>query len=248
MEKISYLKRNNKIPLLLLPGTLCNEKLWEHQIAYLADIASITVGDLTQNNTIEGMASSVLKKAPERFALAGLSLGGMVAIEMMRQAPERVTQLALLDTNPRPPAKAQMEAWHQFIQMSKEGNFISITKDYLMPGLIRPAHQGTPLTQTVIDMAEEVGPAAMERQMTALMHRPDAFEVLPMIGCPVSVMVGEEDSVCPVEMSNEIVREIPNSHLTVIKDAGHLSSLDNPLEVSRKLKEWLQQNFRKGSI
>lgn len=242
MKQKDYLKRNNKIPLLLLPGTLCNEKLWEHQLAYLKDIASITVGDLTQNNTIEGMASSVLDKAPENFALAGLSLGGMVAIEIMRQAPERVTQLALLDTNPRPPTDAQIETWHKFIRISKEGNFTSITRDYLMPGLIRPANQNTSLVQKIIDMAEEVGADAMERQMTALMYRPDALEVLSTISCPVSVMVGEEDSVCPVEMSNEIVREIPNSNLTVIKDAGHLSSLDNPLEVSRKLRDWLQQN------
>lgn len=240
MKQEAYFKQNKKNPLLLLPGTLCNEKLWEHQISYLTDIASVTVGDLTQNNTIEGMASSVLEKAPERFALAGLSLGGMVAIEIMRQASERVTHLALLDTNPRPPTDAQIEAWHKFIQMSKEGNFISITRDFLMPGLIRPANQETSLTQTVIDMAEEVGADAMERQMTALMCRPDAFEVLPAIQCPVSVMVGEEDSVCPVEMSEEINREIPNSKLIVIEDAGHLSSLDNPLEVSYKLREWLQ--------
>ncbi|WP_017798089.1 alpha/beta fold hydrolase [Oceanobacillus kimchii] len=247
MEKASYLKQNNKIPLLLLPGTLCNEKLWEHQIAYLADIAAIQVGDLTQDNTIEDMALSVLDKAPETFALAGLSLGGIVAIEIMRQAPERVTQLALLDTNPRSPTCAQIEAWNKFIQMSKEGKFTSITKDYLMPGLIRQSSQNSSLSQTIIDMAEEVGPEAMERQMTALMHRPDAFKILPSIKCPVSVMVGLEDSVCPVEMSNELVREIPNSQLTIVKDAGHLSSLDNPMEVSRKLKEWLQQNSLKGA-
>lgn len=239
MKQENELDRNKKIPLLLLPGTLCNEKLWEHQIAYLEDIASITVGDLTQNNTIEGMASSVLDKAPEKFALAGLSLGGMVAIEMMRQAPERVTQLALLDTNPRPPTDAQIETWHKFIRISKEGDFISITKDYLMPGLLRQANQGTPLVQTVINMAEEVGANAMERQMTALMHRPDAFEVLPTIQCSVSVMVGDEDNVCPIEMSNELIREIPNSYLTIIKDAGHLSSLENPLEVSRAMRQWL---------
>ncbi|GIO20267.1 hydrolase [Oceanobacillus oncorhynchi subsp. incaldanensis] len=239
MKQENELDRNKKIPLLLLPGTLCNEKLWEHQIAYLEDIASITVGDLTQNNTIEGMASSVLDKAPEKFALAGLSLGGMVAIEMMRQAPERVTQLALLDTNPRPPTDAQIETWHKFIRISKEGDFISITKDYLMPGLLRQANQGTPLVQTVINMAEEVGANAMERQMTALMHRPDAFEVLPTIQCSVSVMVGDEDNVCPIEMSNELIREIPNSYLTIIKDAGHLSSLENPLEVSRTMRQWL---------
>ncbi|WP_339180946.1 alpha/beta hydrolase [Oceanobacillus sp. FSL W7-1293] len=242
MKQEDYLERNNKIPLLLLPGTLCNEKLWEHQISYLADIASITVGDLTQNNTIEGMASNVLDKAPERFALAGLSLGGMVAIEIMRQAPERVMRLALLDTNPRSPTDVQIETWLKFIQISKEGNFTSITKDYLMPGLIRRANQDTSLVQKVIDMAEEVGAEAMERQMTALMYRPDAFEVLPTISCFVSVMVGEEDSVCPVAMSNEIVQQIPNSDLMVIKNAGHLSSLDNPLEVSRKLKVWLLKN------
>lgn len=226
----------------MLPGTLCNEKLWEHQIKHLADIADIIVGDLTQDHTIEGMASSVLEQVPETFSLAGLSLGGIVAIEIMRQAPHRVNRLALLDTNPRLPTDEQIATWKKFIRMSKEGRFISITKDYLMPGLIRPANQVTSLVQTIIEMAEEVGPLAMERQMTALMNRPDAFQVLPSIDCPVNVMVGEEDSVCPVEMSMEITREIPGSQLTIIKKAGHLSSLDNPMEVSMRLREWILSN------
>src|SRR5437868_1326265 len=116
-----------KTPLLLLPGLLCDPALWAAQVEGLADIAEMTVGDLTQADTVQGMARGVLAKAPPKFALAGLSMGGYVAFEVMRQAPERVTRLALLDTSARPDTPERTKARHELMAQAKQGDFKGIT-------------------------------------------------------------------------------------------------------------------------
>jgi len=233
---------NDKSHLVLLPGTLCNEKLWNHQLENLSDIADITVGDLSKDYTIEGMAKSVLNDAPDTFALAGLSLGGMVAIEIMRQAPERISRLALLDTNPNLPKAEQIKMWKHFIEMSKNGEFKAVTENYLLQGLLRPGNKDEKLISLITSMADDIGPVAMERQMMALTNRPDTLKVLPSINCPTTVIVGEEDTTCPVYMSEEIASMIPHANLIIIEDAGHLSSLERPEEVTSELREWFQKD------
>ncbi|WP_203364017.1 alpha/beta hydrolase [Bacillus sp. REN10] len=229
-----------KMPLLLLPGTLCTEQLWAHQIENLSDIAEVKVGDLTTEPTIQGMAKYVLDHAPERFFLAGLSLGGIVAIEIMRQAPERVLKLALLDTTANPPRPEQLDTWTQFIDMSNNGKFLEVTKERLLPHLIYQQHpMKERLSATIIEMAECIGKDAYINQVKAVMTKPNGFDVLPNIQCSTLLLVGREDALCTVRMHEEMKREIPHADLVIIEDCGHLSSIEQPETVTKVFRKWL---------
>ncbi|RNB89170.1 alpha/beta fold hydrolase [Brevibacillus nitrificans] len=231
-----------KIPLILLAGTLCNSLLWQHQKEHLSDIAEIFEGDVTRDRSIQAMASTVLRQAPEQFALAGLSMGGIVAMEIMRQAPERVKKLALLDTNAYPPRSDQISNWERFIQMAKNDQFIEITTRYLLPGLLHPQHlQNKQLVETVIQMADSIGPEAMINQMTALMTKPDARDVLTTITCPTLVATGREDASCPLQAHQEMADLIPQAKLVIFEQCGHLSTLEQPQAVTAVLRYWLLQ-------
>jgi pimeloyl-ACP methyl ester carboxylesterase len=226
--------------LILLPGTLCTENLWKHQVDHLADVADIQVGDLTKDDTIQGMATSILREAPAVFSLAGLSMGGIVAMEIIRQAPERVKKLALLDTNPNPPRPEQITGWENFIYMAKHGEFMDVTEKYLLPVLIHPDRQeDLDLVKTIKEMAEDVGPKAMTRQMMALMTRPDIREFLSVIKCPTLVLLGRQDALCSMEMHEYLISVIPNAKLSIIEESGHLSTLERPEEVTSLLRNWL---------
>ncbi|QCJ44734.1 alpha/beta hydrolase [Bacillus sp. S3] len=235
----------SKTPLILLPGTLCNQRLWRHQIEHLSDLADITVGDLTTFPSVEAMASSILEHAPERFALAGLSLGGIVSLEIMRQAPERVIKLALLDTTAHPPKPEQIPAWNQLLRTAKEVGVSQVTEDYLLPNLIYQHHpEKELLTQTILTMAEEVGLMGYINQLKAVMTKPDGFEVLPAITCHTLLLVGREDLLCTVKMHQEMKERIPNAQLVILENCGHLSSLENPEAVTRAMRIWLSHENR----
>jgi pimeloyl-ACP methyl ester carboxylesterase len=230
----------NKKQLILLPGTLCSEILWSDQIEHLSGIAEIQVGDLTQDETIQGMAKSILRKAPPEFSLAGLSMGGIVAMEVIRQAPERVKRLALLDTNPLPPRAEQIKGWENFIEMANEGRFMEVTEKYLLPGLVHPDRlEDLNLIEKIIKMAKDIGPKAMINQMKALMTRPDAREHLSMIDCPTHILLGRQDALCSYEMHEYLASAIPNAKLCVIEECGHLSTMEKPMEVTSALRSWL---------
>lgn len=222
-------------PIVLLPGTLCNERLWKKQIETLSQYTDVHVGDLTRSDSIEAIADDVLREAPENFILAGLSLGGMIALEIMRRAPDRVVKLALLDTNPHKPTSEQIDNWKKFIQMANCGKFNEVTEKHLLQNLMSPKNSNEYLENIVIRMSEEVGKEAMVRQMLALMTRPDFHPVLPSIKVKTRVLVGSDDVVCPMEMSRYITAQISGSELEIIEDAGHLSSLERPQAVTESL-------------
>ncbi|WP_257347293.1 alpha/beta fold hydrolase [Pseudalkalibacillus decolorationis] len=229
-----------KEPLVLLPGTLCDDRLWAHQIRNLSDIADVKVGDLTKDDSVEGMARSVLDNAPDRFALAGLSLGGIVAMEVIRQAPERVWKLALLDSNPYAPKPEQLKTWDNFVSMVEKGRFSEITENHLLPNLIHSERLGhNELTSMIINMSEHIGPEAYIRQLMAVKTRTNACERLKDIQCPTLLLVGQEDRVCPVELHEQMADLIPNSKLVVVEHCGHLSSLEQPEHVTCALQGWL---------
>lgn len=232
-----------KEPLILLPGTLCDHRLWGYQVQHLADIADISIGDLTKDDTIKGMAMSILANVPEKFALAGLSLGGIVAMEVVHQAPERVTNLALFNSNPNGPKPEQIEAWEKFIVMIDEGKFSEITERFLLPNLIHKKRLADKrLKATICDMAETVGPEAYKRQLKAVASRSDKTDKLKRIQCPTLLLVGREDAVCPVEFHKQMSHLIPNSKLVVVEDCGHLSSMEQPEVTTLYLRKWLLGN------
>jgi pimeloyl-ACP methyl ester carboxylesterase len=231
----------NGTHLVLLPGLLLDAELFAHQTEHLSDACAVWVGDITSADTVEGMAGSVLEEAPERFALAGLSLGGIVAFEILRRAPERVERLALLDTNARPPRPDQLEAWQRFREMTESGRFAEVNERHIMPTLLHPDHQqDTGLTEAIRRMADNVGEEGFLRQLSAQETRPDSRASLREIRCPTLVAVGREDALCPVELHEEIASAVPGAALVVVEDCGHLSSLEQPQAVTALLRYWLQ--------
>ncbi len=230
-----------KAPLILLPGLLCDEALWAHQTETLADIADITVADMTQDDTIEGMAERVLAGAPETFALAGLSMGGYAAQEIMRQAPERVARLALLDTSANadtPEARKQRQG---FITQLGLGSFRGVTEK-LLPFLIHKNRLDDDALIAVIKAsAQNVGPEAFTRQQQAIMARSDSRGDLKKIACPTLILCGREDALTPLNQHEEMAAAIPNASLVVIEDCGHLAPLERPRAVSAVMRYWLTQ-------
>ncbi len=228
-----------KIPLILLPGLLCDAALWAPQRRALADIADTAVGDLTRDDSLPGMARRVLAEAPERFALAGLSLGGYVAQEIMRQAPQRVTRLALLDTSARTDTPEQSSRRRGLLELAHKGEFKGVTPR-MLPIYLHPDHlHDKTITDVVHAMAERVGREAYFRQMAAIMARPDGREDLRRIAVPTLVLCGREDQATPLKLSTEIAGLIPGARLVAIERCGHMSTLERPDEVSAALRDWL---------
>lgn len=225
-------------PLLLLPGLLCDARLWRDQAAALAPLARPVVVDLTQDDRIEAMAARALAAVGGRFALAGLSMGGYVALEIMRRAPERVIRLALLDTSARPDTPEQMRRRRGLISLSRSGRFRGVTPR-LLPQLIHPARLDGPLPREVMAMAERVGKDAFLRQQEAIMHRPDSRPDLPRIAVPTLVGVGAEDALTPPELAAEMAALIPGARLRHFADAGHLPTMETPDAVTAAMAAWL---------
>lgn len=226
-------------PLILLPGLLCDHALWQPQLAGLADVADMSVADLTQAESVEGMAADVLRIAPQHFALAGLSMGGYVALAVLRQAPERVTRLALLDTTARPDTPERTRLRQLLMAQARVGEFKGISPR-LLPEWIHPSRVGDKaLAQTVIDMAGRVGRDAFLRQQTAIIGRRDSRPGLSRIACPTLVLCGRQDKTTPLEVMTEIAADIPNSRLVVIEECGHLSTLEQPDAVNAAMRAWL---------
>lgn len=227
------------LPLLLLPGLLCDHRLWQHQIDGLAGLAQCTVADLTGANTIAGLAQAALAQAPAgRFVLAGLSMGGYVALEIMRLAPERVSALALLDTSARPDTPEATAARHELLRHA--GPDLQRVIATLLPRLVHPSHLSDPAIVGVITaMARSVGRNAFVRQIKAIIGRADSRPSLGRIACPTLVLCGREDALTKVEVHEELVAGIPGARLVVIEDAGHLTPIERPREVTEALATWL---------
>jgi len=227
--------------LVLLPGLLCDAALWAPQVGALSDIADPWIADLTRHDSIAEMAAAVLREAPaERLAVAGLSMGGYVAQEMVRQAPRRVERLALLDTRARLDEPDETQRRHALMELAQqEGGFAPVTSR-LLPLLVHPARvKDEPLVRTIREMAERVGLAAYLRQQKAIIGRPDFRPHLASIGCPTLVLCGRQDALTPLAFHEEIAAAIPGARLEIIEDCGHLSTLERPAQVNALLRAWL---------
>jgi pimeloyl-ACP methyl ester carboxylesterase len=225
--------------LVLLPGLLCDAALWRHQVEYLQDLAEITVADLTLDSTIEAMADRVLSTAPRRFALAGLSMGGYVAQEILRQAPERVERLALIDTNARADNEEQRKARRDLITLAEIGTFKGVTPR-LLPNLVHPTRLSDPaVAGVVMDMAERVGQEAFKRQQEAIMGRKDGRGDLTAVSVPTLVLAGRQDLLCPPKVQEEMMAHLPNGKLVMVEDCGHLAPLERPNATTAVMRYWL---------
>ena len=227
------------MPLLLLPGLLCDARLWRDQIEALRDVAEPVVGDLTQDDDFETMAKRALATMPERFALASLSMGGYVAFALMRIAPERVVRLALFDTSARPDTPFHARRRRGLIALARGGHFRGVTPR-LLPTLLHPDNMADPaLGAEVMAMAERVGRDAFIRQQTAILKRPDSRAELGKIGVPTLIALGEADQLTPLDRAEELAAGISGAVLRVIPGSGHLPPIERPEATSALLQDWL---------
>lgn len=225
-------------PIVFLPGLICDARLWRDVIDGMADTLAPMVADLRLDETIAAMAARTLAAAPPRFALAGLSMGGYVALEIMRQAPERVTHLALFDTSARADTEERRETRRKGIEMIGQGKFIGVSRG-LLGQLIAPHNLGTPLAEDVQAMSERVGPDAYIRQQKAIMGRVDSVPFLSRIAVPTLVGVGALDKMTPPELAEEMAAHIPGATLVHFPDAAHLPTMENPAAVIAAMRDWL---------
>ncbi|ODT69245.1 MAG: alpha/beta hydrolase [Pelagibacterium sp. SCN 63-23] len=225
-------------PLVLLPGLICDARLWRDVIDGLADESAAMVADLRLDDSIAAMAARTLVAAPPRFALAGLSMGGYVALEIMRQAPERVTHLALLDTSARADTDERRETRRKGIDMVARGRFIGVSRG-LLGNLVAPHHLGTPLAEEVQAMSERVGQNVYVRQQKAIMTRIDSLPYLQTISVPTLVGVGALDQMTPLDLAAEMAAGISGAELVSFPDAAHLPPMENPAPVIEAMRRWL---------
>jgi pimeloyl-ACP methyl ester carboxylesterase len=229
----------SSVPTVLVPGLLCSPRLYAEQLPALWRFGPVVVASHRDDDSMAAIASRILATAPERFALVGLSMGGYLAFEIMRQAGHRVERLALLNTTPYPDTPEKTQGRNEQIALAKDGKFTAAV-DLLAQVWLRPARRGDPALLGVIrQMARETGPEAFVRQELAIMNRPDSRPGLAAISCPTLVLGGADDEVTIAEHAEEMADRIPQARLVVIPECGHLSTLEQPAVVTAALVDWL---------
>jgi pimeloyl-ACP methyl ester carboxylesterase len=230
----------NSLPTVLVPGLNCSARLYSDQIPVLWQFGPVTVADHRRDDSMAAIARRVLAAAPPRFALAGLSMGGYIAFEILRQAPDRVAKLALLDTGAGADMPERTAQRKPLIQLAEQGRFAEITDDHF-PLLVHRKRQGDAALKAIVRaMNEETGPQAYCRQQQAIIGRPDSRPGLGAISCPTLVLVGDDDQLTPPVLAREMAAGIPGARLVVVPECGHLSTLERPQAVTAALVDWMR--------
>ncbi len=230
---------SDRIPLMLIPGLLLTEDLWRDQMADLADIAEVTVADHTTHDNLPELVAAILEGAPDRFALGALSFGGYLAFEIMRQAPERILGLALIDTSARKDTDQQAQHRRDFIKLAKSGRFLGVTEGLIKTFIHPDRHGDREIIDRLTAMAQSVGPDAFIRQEMAILERPDSVPDLAGYGCPALVLCGRQDARTPIDHHEEMADAIPDADLVILSRCGHLAPMERPRAVSDAMRAWL---------
>ncbi|MGP9822354.1 alpha/beta fold hydrolase [Salinarimonas sp. NSM] len=226
-------------PLLLLPGLMCDARLFAPQIAALSAGRTVIVPDVSGADTIAALAAAVLADAPPAFALAGLSMGGIVAMEMARQAPDRVRRLALLDTDPRADSEGAHAMRVRQIAEVEAGGLDAVLRRDVEPVLLHRESTREDILEVMRAMARDLGPDVFVRQSRALASRAGQEETLRAHRGPTLVLCGEDDRLCPVKRHTLMHELVAGSTLEIVPGAGHLPTLETPDAVNAALARWL---------
>lgn len=226
-------------PLLFLPGMMCDARLFAPQIAAQSATRAVMVAPLTGADTMGALAAGVLAQAPPRFALAGLSMGEIVAMEMICQAPERITRLALLDTNPLPDPPEKAPLRHDQVDRVRAGGLRAIMREEMKPNYLSDGPRTGAILDLCMAMAEALGPEVFARQSRAIETRPDQTETLRRVAVPALVLCGKADQLCPPARHRYMADLIPGATLYIIPGAGHLPTLEQPDLTGGALATWL---------
>lgn len=227
-------------PLVFLPGMMCDARIFGPQIKQFGKTRAIHLAPISRFDTVEQLARDVLANAPERFALAGLSMGGIVAMEVIRQAPERVSRIALMDTNALGETPQVAAAREPQIVKVMSGLLPEVVRDEMKPQYLASGPGRDAILDLVLEMALDLGEGVFVRQSRALQKRPDQQATLRRILVPTLILCGAEDTLCPIERHEFMAEMVPQAELRIIANAGHLPTLEQPEAVILDMEAWLR--------
>ena len=228
-------------PLVLLPGMMCDARIFAPQIFALSTDMAVMTAPITGGERIEEIASQILSLAPAKFALAGLSMGGIVALEIVRRAPERITRLALMDTSPLAETPQEAAAREPQIVGARAGRMLEVIRDQMLPHVLRQGPDRMAQQALMLDMAADLGTEVFVRQTRALQRRRDHQMTLRKIRQPVLILCGAEDRLTPPKRHEFMAQLIEFAQIRVIEGAGHLPVLDQPSAVTSAIRDWMKQ-------
>lgn len=230
----------DSLPVVLIPGLISSPRFYAAQIPALWRFGPVMVADHTRDDRMAAIAQRILANAPPRFALAGHSMGGYIAFEIMRQAPERVARLALLDTSARADTPEQTEKRRSQIAQAQSGPFAAIIA-LQFPAFVHSSRKDDDVLRNYMRRAaEDCGADVFVRQQSAMIHRPDSRPDLAAIRCPTVVIVGDADHVTPRALAQEIAGGIDDATLVIVDDCGHMSAIERPEAVAQAFVDWLR--------
>lgn len=229
-----------ELPLVFLPGMMCDARLFGPQITRFSSQRVIIVAPVVGAESVERIASQILKVMPVKFVLIGLSFGGIVAMEIIRQAPDRVSKLALLDTNHSAELVSVRDKREQQIEKVKQGKLSMVIREEMKPNYLAQKTEATEILDLCMTMATNLGPQVFIDQSRALASRRDQTETLLSIFVPTLILCGESDRLCPVKKHKEMAELVRGCTLAIVQDSGHLPTLENEEETNRILQKWLQ--------
>ena len=226
-------------PLLLLCGLLCDEVVWDDVPARLADVADVSVISFDGLSSIGAMADRVLRMAPPRFAVAGHSMGGRVALEIWRRAKERVTRLGLLNTGVHPTRDGEYESRGLLVRLARDHGMEALAAKWLPPMMGAAPPRIAEVLPTLVAMVRRSTPESFAGQMSALLQRPDARAVLPSIDVPTLLLSGTNDTWSSLSQHADMQRIVPHATLVEVAGAGHMAPIERPDSVARAVRAWL---------
>lgn len=225
----------------MVPGMMCDERIFSPQIEALSQNLEVTIADISNFSSVRELASDVLKKAPKKFSLLGHSMGGIVAMEIYSQAPDRIEKLILMDTNPKAELdEVKLKREPQIREVNK-GKLLEVMRDEMKPNYLAESENKRSVLNVCMDMALTLGPDVFINQSRALQSRLDQQNTIQSIKIPVLIMCGSEDKLCPVERHEMMHNMISDSDLKIINNAGHMPTLEQPRETTEVIKEWLMR-------
>ena len=223
----------------MIPGTLCDDMLFKYQTEGLKDLVDCHVASNSSASSLNKVAKNILANYSGSFSVMGLSYGGIIAFELLRQAPERINKLVLMNTNYKEPSEQTRINQQRFIGMAYLGQFKEITSEILIDAMLHPKNaEKQELRETILNMALNVRIDGFFNQVKAQLGRPDSTKDLQNIKCPTLIITGREDNICPLKLHEEMAEAIPNSTLKVIEECGHLSTLEQPNLVNNTIIDW----------